>query len=170
MILPQVLEILVFWLDNETVCGTIKRSVKIMEGDIVEQKHIPLAECKPRSVYRIDSRNLGIGVFNPKSNGFIGIREKFGQEYLFTEYHWDTGPPFGTVCPQNEIDTLPSDIELSEDLDTIDRITQRSVFFDGPTEQGGLGWCFCDTGDSSNKIQPQAVPNKKLFEYLKSLR
>ena len=28
-------------------------------------------------------------------SGFIGIREKFGSKYLFMEYHYETGAPFG---------------------------------------------------------------------------
>lgn len=35
-------------------------------------------------VYRVKSRNLNFAVFN--GHGFIGIREKMGSRYLFTEY------------------------------------------------------------------------------------
>ena len=61
--------------------------------------HIPLDQCKHGFLYRITSRNLNTGVYNAKTKGFIGIREKFGDLYLFTEYHWDLGPPHGTVRP-----------------------------------------------------------------------
>lgn len=36
------------------------------------------------AIYRIRSRNLGFGVWN--GEGFIGIREKFGTEFLDIEY------------------------------------------------------------------------------------
>ncbi len=64
-----------------------------------EDNYISLTECTHRGIYKLSSRNLSLGVFNKPSNGFIGIREKFGDLYLFTEYHWDNGPPFGTACP-----------------------------------------------------------------------
>lgn len=75
--------------------------------------HIDLADCKHRYLYRLKSRNLLFGVFNESTNGFVGIREKFGDRYLFQEYHWDTGPPFGTVHPVEELGFCPYD-DLSE--------------------------------------------------------
>ena len=74
---------------------------------------IPLSECKHGYLYKIVCRKLSIGVFNEKTNGFVGIREKFGDEYLFTEYHWDTGAPFGTVQPSRLIEQCPVE-DLSE--------------------------------------------------------
>lgn len=71
---------------------------------------IPLSECKHGYLYKIDSRNLNTGIFNSENNGFIGIRTKFGREYLFTEFHYDTGAPFGTVKPLEEIGRSPFDI------------------------------------------------------------
>lgn len=68
---------------------------------------IPLTECKHGYLYHISSRNLGLGVFNEKTQGFVGIREKFYHEYLFTEYHWDIGAPFGTVNPKVLLDQCP---------------------------------------------------------------
>lgn len=59
---------------------------------------IPLAECVEGDIYILRSRNLVLGVFDGKT-GFIGIREKFGHRYLFTEYHHDTGTPHGTASP-----------------------------------------------------------------------
>lgn len=75
---------------------------------------IPLEECKHGWLYRIDARNFSFGVFNEDSKGFIGVRYKFGHEYLFTEFHWDTGAPFGTVCPQECLEECPIK-DLSED-------------------------------------------------------
>ena len=75
---------------------------------------IPMTECKHRGVYKINCRNLIYGAYDSERQGFIGIREKFGSEYLFTEYHWDAGPPFGTVNPMKYLCQLPDDIELIE--------------------------------------------------------
>ena len=68
---------------------------------------IPLTECKHGYLYRINSRNLRFGVFNENSKGFVGIREKFHNRYLFIEFHWDTGAPFGTVHPKELLEECP---------------------------------------------------------------
>jgi hypothetical protein len=68
---------------------------------------IPLEECVHGGVYKLYCRNLAYGIFNQKDNGFIGIRTKFGHQYLFTEYHHDTGPPYGTVKPIEFVEQSP---------------------------------------------------------------
>jgi hypothetical protein len=78
--------------------------------------YIALGDCKHGQVYKINSRNLSFGVFKMGVYGFIGIREKFGSRYLFTEFHWDTGAPFGTVMPIKVICMLPSNIMVNETL------------------------------------------------------
>lgn len=78
--------------------------------------YIKLEDCKKGFLYKIFSRNLSHGVFDG-STGFIGIRNKFGCDYLFTEYHWDTGPPFGTVHPKIKICKIPDNILLIESDD-----------------------------------------------------
>lgn len=59
---------------------------------------IPKDQLVRGAVYELKSRNLIAGVWNGE-NGFIGIREKFGEEYLFTEYLYELGPPYGTAHP-----------------------------------------------------------------------
>ena len=84
------------------------------------ENYIPLDKCIYRHLYRIHSRNLKVGVFDGKT-GFIGIRLKFGFKYLFTEYHWDQGPPYGTVQPQEDLGPIPDDIEIYDwRFETID--------------------------------------------------
>lgn len=68
---------------------------------------IPLSECRHGGLYRIDARNFSLGVFNEHLQGFIGIREKFFDYFLFTEYHWDTGAPYGTVSPLEFLEMCP---------------------------------------------------------------
>lgn len=60
-------------------------------------KLIPMEQLVPGGVYRIRSRNLIVGVWWPEAKGFIGIRTKFGDRYLFTEFHHDADPHMGTV-------------------------------------------------------------------------
>lgn len=119
---------------------------------------VPLAECKPGRLYKIRCRNLLMGVFNGKEGsqaGFIGIREKFNSKYLFTEYHHETGAPFGTVF--GVIDTgvdIPEGMLLAEHLPgSWDSKTGREVEFDKPVAEGGKGWYFKDTGEPDQSIR-----------------
>jgi hypothetical protein len=75
--------------------------------------YIPLTECKHSYLYRIFSRNLLFGIFNEDSSGFIGIREKFGYRYLFTEYHRDLNNHCATVSPKEELCFCP--LKLDKD-------------------------------------------------------
>lgn len=75
---------------------------------------IPKLKCKDRVLYRISSRNLTLGVYHAEKGGFLGLRTKFGDTYVFEEFHWDNGPPYGTVKPDEELpELLPFDIELT---------------------------------------------------------
>ena len=125
--------------------------------------YISLDKCKNRILYRINSRNLSFGVFNIEQSGFVGIREKFGTRYLFTEYHWDTGTPFGTVHPIEELEPLPDDINIKETLDIVDAETGKDVIF-----REGIGWCFANSQQCCEAIRPQSVENEKLFKWLES--
>lgn len=78
--------------------------------------HIPLKDCVHGHVYAISSRNLIYGVFDKTTDSFTGIREKFGNEYLFAEYHWDQGPPYGTVTPTKDVGMLPKDVTTDEQI------------------------------------------------------
>ena len=78
-----------------------------------ENPYIPLIECKDRMLYRLSSRNLSLGVYCAENKGFIGLRSKFGERFLFTEYHFDTGEPFGTAYPLEALEMLPRGITLA---------------------------------------------------------
>jgi hypothetical protein len=78
---------------------------------------IPKEQCKDRKLYRIHSRNLLFGVFRATTGGFLGLREKFDRVYVFEEYHYDNGPPYGTVRPIEELpEELPEGIQNEVDL------------------------------------------------------
>lgn len=71
--------------------------------------YLPVEDCKHRHLYRIDARNLPIGVWNEKTRGFTGIRLKFGALFLDVEYHWDM-PQFATAKPLELLEALPEGI------------------------------------------------------------
>lgn len=129
------------------------------------EAYILLPQCKRGYLYRIHSRNLEFGVYDG-NEGFIGIRTKFGARFLFTEYHWDQGPPHGTVKPMEECGPIPRDIKLVESFGVMDEMTRRSVAFDKPISDGGQGWYFTDTNEASTAIKPISESNTVLFKYL----
>lgn len=67
---------------------------------------IPIDDCRPGWLYRVYSRNLNLGIYR-EDRGFVGIRHKMGGRYLFTELHWDIGPPHGTANPLKAICECP---------------------------------------------------------------
>ena len=93
--------------------------------------YLPMEEPKEGWSYRIPARNAHIGIWIPERKGFIISRTKFERNYLFVEYHWDSGiieyfevngetrkMNFGTVKPFFEIEqTSFKSEELSEDYD-----------------------------------------------------
>ena len=125
---------------------------------------IPVHECKHGGLYKLHSRNLTFGVYEEKSKGFVGIREKFGHKFLFTEFHYDNGPPYGTAVPLEFIEMCPVQ-DLRETIGVIDKKTERFL----EHQEGGKGWQYVDTKE---KYIPDTFPlsldNKELFDYLKT--
>lgn len=59
--------------------------------------------------YLIHARNGGVGVavLENARLGYRLRREKLGRRYLFTEWDWDEGPPFGTAIPLRAVEVEP---------------------------------------------------------------
>lgn len=113
-----------------------------------DDNYIRIPDLVPRRLYRIRSRNLIFGVYNPEKNGFLGIREKFGSRYVFEEHHWDQDY-YPTVKPIEDLGIdLPDDILLAEHLPgSWDKDGVREVYFDRPVAEGGKGWLYKDTDE-----------------------
>lgn len=90
---------------------------------------IPLEDLEDGRVYRLKSRNLLVGLWRAKTNGFIGVRQKFDSRYLFEEFHYDTDSHCGTARATEALDlTWPVpdaywkvDLGLFEALDLYDQ-------------------------------------------------
>lgn len=141
---------------------------------------IPKAECSLRSVYRLDSRNLSVGVFDGK--GFIGIRTKFKQRFLDREYHWDDGPPHGTAKPLERLAVeAPEDVALELSLGSECECgvpVEYKLWPEGgereiPLATGGLmavpgKWQHL-ASTTCSEIRPRSVANTALITWLDSL-
>ena len=66
---------------------------------IQEKTYIPKNDLIDGALYECKARNFSIGRWNKELDGFEYIREKFGHRHESREFHWDNGPPFGTVKP-----------------------------------------------------------------------
>lgn len=137
-----------------------------------------MSECVKRGVYRINSRNLTVGVYDG-DEGFIGIREKFGSKFLFTEYHWDQGPPFGTVRPQELVHSLPRELDLFERLPySVCGVEGcwRPAQFVKLNDDGTGAWfhlkgnVLAEADEFGHKVSPCGYTYLPLFEYLEDLQ
>jgi hypothetical protein len=160
--------------------------IKEYEFNQAREDFIPLNRCKKGFLYKIHSRNLGVGVFNGK-DGFIGIRTKFGNKFLFTEYHWDTGAPYGTAKPLEELCSLPDNIKCDEreahefgtdwaiDPETEnERPTIRYNLKNGENPHGrrsGFVDIWADTKERlPDRLFPYTKDNRALFNFLEDAR
>ena len=135
-----------------------------MNAYLTPQDFLTFADLVDRRVYTLNSRNLAVGVWNAETNGFIGVREKFGDKYLFTEYLWTETSGTARAIGDLEVD-VPSEIPLRERTPSIDSVTGREVFFDKPVYSGGRGWIYRDT-ELPIDGEPYARTNQELFDLL----
>jgi hypothetical protein len=119
-------------------------------------------------IYEIRSRNLVVGTYN-SNDGFIGIREKFGDEYLFTEYlareRGGTQIGVDTVHPVRLLGTVPGDIAVRQrgEVDSQCGNCGKLAWWTGPPAPAPWD---CD-GDCE-ETSPQATQNELLFDLLKT--
>ena len=79
-------------------------------------EYMSIDECKNGGLYRIYARNFSLGVYTLKEQGFVGVRQKFTMEFLDTEFHWDTGAPYGTVKPIEFLEMCPIGFDFNDSL------------------------------------------------------
>lgn len=97
-------------------------------------------DCVDRHLYAIRSRNLAFGVYKEAEAGFVGIREKLGSEFLFTEYHADLYSPTATVYPYVDLGECPIE-DLSEYLRFWGSLITNTTLFNWLNErEAALDW------------------------------
>ena len=130
----------------------------------MDTKHIPLDQCKNRHLYRINSRNLSVGIYSEPTKGFLGIRQKFDDFFVAEEYHYDTGVPHGTAKPLEDLGfILPEEILLKAYLPGVwCNQTGREIQL---RTDGERGWIYVDTGEAASGYG-HTRNNKELFDWL----
>lgn len=77
---------------------------------------IPLEKCIDGNVYLISARNGSVGVYNEEKKAFYLARRKFGDTFLFPEFHWDTGAPYGTAKPLEDLGKSPNFADEEQEI------------------------------------------------------
>ena len=121
---------------------------------------IPFEELKIGTVYKLNSRNLALGVFTA-DKGFIGIRTKFGNRFLDQEYEWCTDDNYGTARAIEDIGKI-NDIELVISLGTRCPKCSQTVNFDINREVKSR-WHHDDDTVMCEGAIPTSIGNKELF-------
>lgn len=107
-------------------------------------------------VYIIQGDNLKLGAYNQDTRGFVGVRRKFGNPYLVTEY------TVSVLRDTNEV--IPENIVIKHDLGAKDIMTKRPV-----EHVEGRGWRFIDTQKFSQTINPTIKHNGILLGALRRM-
>lgn len=141
-----------------------KRVILSPPHDIVRRRSgelrlmITIADLKPGYLYRLHSRNLRMGVYQPEmygKPGFIGIRNKFGNRFLDVETHYDACEHYGTAKPTEELAVCPLS-DQRNDLGTVCGTCKGPIAYlpypDGPRtktyKSGDKEWTSCILADS----------------------
>ena len=102
--------------DRLVATPSVKPRQRIKPSEDFDAQYKPLlARRVPRKdvvigrAYVIHARNGGVGVAVEEdgSLGYVLHREKWGDHFLFTEFDWDNGPPFGTAIPLKLVEAEP---------------------------------------------------------------
>lgn len=120
---------------------------------------IPIAECKPGYLYRVQTRNLGVAVFTgDKQSHFVGLRNKFGSTFLEYELHWDADEHFGTASPTEVLEKCPVE-NLETDIGLICANCRGPAFKFGGDHH---------VGEDCGNIKVVWGKNTELYEYIEA--
>jgi hypothetical protein len=87
--------------------------------------YIKMDALIPYGLYKIEARNASYGIWLPMEAGFAISRIKFGDNFIFVEYHWDC-PSFATAKPINLIEQSPF---IGKDFDYVEKTNSRGEMY-----------------------------------------
>jgi hypothetical protein len=87
--------------------------------------YIKIPDLKNLGLYEIEARNGKYGIWIAKENGFFLSRHKFGDNFMFMEYHWDF-PEWATAMPIRFIEQSPFE---ESDFDFVEKINSQGYTY-----------------------------------------
>lgn len=133
--------------------------------------YIEKDQLQPRRAYRLKSRNLLVGVWDPESDGFIGVRQKFGDKYLFTEYFY--GETWGTAHAVEALDfSLAPGVVLDENIGSFCQKCDEPVYGKPGVRDGREVQCIGNFHVTESDCEAEGTycaymkRNKDLFDLL----
>ena len=89
--------------------GSVLRLYKDVATEIRDaaDPRVEIEDCQEGVLYRVRCRNSNCGIWVQAEKGFKIARTKFDNDYLFVEYHWDYGGPFGSARGYEVLEVLP---------------------------------------------------------------
>jgi hypothetical protein len=82
--------------------------------------YIKISDLKDLALYERHARNGNYGIWIAENRGFFLSRHKFGDNFMFMEFHWDC-PAWATAKPIRLIEQSPfekSDFEYVEKVNS----------------------------------------------------
>ncbi len=71
------------------------KPARVPPDEAAEVTYVPRNKLSIGQAYAIESRNIGIGIWDGRS--FHGIRFKMGKLFIDSELHYDLDPKYGTA-------------------------------------------------------------------------
>jgi hypothetical protein len=81
---------------------------------MTKQPYIKMQNLKEGYLYRINARNARYGIWIPEHQAFATSRIKFGDNFIFEEFHWDC-ESFATAKPLEELEKSPFTLKHLEE-------------------------------------------------------
>jgi hypothetical protein len=97
-------------------------------------EYLKMDQLQPFNLYRIEARNAAYGIWLPEQKGFAISRNKFGDNFVFVEYHWDC-EAFATARPIRVIEKSPFTAENFKDGGSDPEILAYLNKFEGTAEE-----------------------------------
>ena len=71
------------------------------DGKKMTDEYLPKEELEIGQAYEVDGRNFTVAIWTGEK--FAGVRNKFGQNFIDEEIHWDDDDHYGTVKPLRKL-------------------------------------------------------------------
>ena len=86
------------------------QNIRDFEQEIADacDPYLRLGELEEGCLYCLEARGSSAGIWVSEQRGFELARTELWKDSIEVEFHYDTGPPFGTAKPYQVIEVAPS--------------------------------------------------------------